>query len=70
MHFVHLVSVDERYRVHFVFDRQLPTEFNMFSSGGTTGVDDLSEMCVDAQNSHQAEIQTLNLMELSKVKAF
>jgi hypothetical protein len=42
-------------------DRQLPAEFNLFSSGGTSGVDDLSEMCEDTLQSHQEEIHNLNL---------
>ena len=46
---------------NIIFDRPLPAEFNMFSSGGTTGVDDLSEICEEAMNSHEMEIQNLQL---------
>ncbi|KAG9297424.1 hypothetical protein G9A89_021682 [Geosiphon pyriformis] len=37
------------------------SEFDMFSSGGTSGVDDLSELCEEAMHSHQIEMNNLNL---------
>ena len=46
-----------------IFDRPLPAEFNEFSSDGTGGVEDLSELCQDALPGHQAEMADLNISE-------
>ena len=44
-----------------IFDQRLPAEFNMFSSGGTSGVDDISELCEETIQSHQNKMNNLNL---------